>query len=46
MRGWGSGARYESPVAREWICDEFCFVTSAYGLTEADTEEPTADRDW
>lgn len=23
-------------VAREWICDEFCFVASAYGFLEAD----------
>ncbi|MFF8264212.1 DUF5713 family protein [Streptomyces virginiae] len=33
-------------VAREWICDEFCFVASAYGFTEADAEELTAGRDW
>ncbi|MFC9500734.1 DUF5713 family protein [Streptomyces sp. NPDC056982] len=33
-------------VAREWICDEFCFVASAYGFTGADTEELTAGRDW
>ncbi|MFE6594726.1 DUF5713 family protein [Streptomyces sp. NPDC057781] len=23
-------------VAREWICDEFCFVASAYGFMDAD----------
>ncbi|MFE2280304.1 DUF5713 family protein [Streptomyces sp. NPDC059454] len=33
-------------VAREWICDEFCFVASAYGFTEANAEELTAGRDW
>ncbi|MCI4145760.1 DUF5713 family protein [Streptomyces sp. MMS20-AI2-20] len=33
-------------VAREWICDELCFVASAYGFTEADAEELTAGRDW
>ncbi|AJF63323.1 DUF5713 family protein [Streptomyces vietnamensis] len=33
-------------VAREWICDEFCFVASAYGFTDADAEELTAGRDW
>ncbi|MFF8322973.1 DUF5713 family protein [Streptomyces bobili] len=33
-------------VAREWICDEFCFVASAYEFTEADAEELTAGRDW
>lgn len=33
-------------VAREWICDEFYFVASAYGFTEADAEELTAGRDW
>ncbi|MFG2820825.1 DUF5713 family protein [Kitasatospora sp. NPDC048365] len=33
-------------VAREWICDEFCFVASAYGFTDADAEKLTADRDW
>ncbi|MFE2023065.1 DUF5713 family protein [Streptomyces sp. NPDC059499] len=33
-------------VAREWICDEFCFVASAYGFTGADAEELTAGRDW
>ncbi|MET9570124.1 DUF5713 family protein [Streptomyces virginiae] len=33
-------------VAREWICDEFCFVASAYEFMEADAEELTAGRDW
>ncbi|MEV7891846.1 DUF5713 family protein [Streptomyces sp. NPDC002817] len=33
-------------VAREWICDEFCFVASAYGFTHADAEVLTAGRDW
>ncbi|MCX5357684.1 DUF5713 family protein [Streptomyces sp. NBC_00124] len=33
-------------VAREWICDEFCFVASAYGFTDADAEVLTAGRDW
>ncbi|MFH8388074.1 DUF5713 family protein [Kitasatospora sp. NPDC018058] len=33
-------------VAREWICDEFCFVASAYGFTDADADELTAGRDW
>ncbi|MFF8381802.1 DUF5713 family protein [Streptomyces sp. NPDC015661] len=33
-------------VAREWICDEFSFVASAYGFPDADAEELTACRDW
>ncbi|WP_405786331.1 DUF5713 family protein [Streptomyces sp. NBC_01367] len=33
-------------VAREWICDEFRFVASAYGFTDADAGKPTAGRDW
>ncbi|MCQ6556996.1 DUF5713 family protein [Streptomyces sp. C10-9-1] len=40
-----AGSEIET-VAREWICDEFCLVASAYGFTEADAEELTADRDW
>ncbi|MEU1620019.1 DUF5713 family protein [Streptomyces sp. NPDC005722] len=40
-----AGSEIET-VAREWICDEFCFVASAYGFTEADAEELTAGRDW
>ncbi|MFD0374517.1 DUF5713 family protein [Streptomyces sp. NPDC127112] len=33
-------------AAREWICDEFCFVAPVYGFIEADAEELTAGRDW
>lgn len=33
-------------VAREWICDEFCFIASAYGFMDADAEELTSGRDW
>ncbi|MBB4986571.1 DUF5713 family protein [Streptomyces nymphaeiformis] len=33
-------------VAREWICDESCFVASAYGFADADAEELTVGRDW
>ncbi|MEV7526315.1 DUF5713 family protein [Streptomyces sp. NPDC091371] len=33
-------------VAREWICDEFRFVASAYGFTDAHAEELTSGRDW
>ncbi|MFE4262022.1 DUF5713 family protein [Streptomyces sp. NPDC056883] len=33
-------------AAREWICDEFCFVASAYGFTDAVSEVLTAGRDW
>ncbi|MFE6888253.1 DUF5713 family protein [Streptomyces sp. NPDC057694] len=40
-----AGSEIET-VAREWICDEFCFVASAYGFTDADAEELTASRDW
>ncbi|MFB6838918.1 DUF5713 family protein [Streptomyces sp. NPDC056361] len=40
-----AGSEIET-VAREWICDEFCFVASAYGFAEADAEELTAGRDW
>lgn len=32
-------------VAREWICDEFGFVASAYGFTDADAEELTTGGD-
>ncbi|MET9650358.1 DUF5713 family protein [Streptomyces sp. NPDC006460] len=39
-----AGSEIET-VAREWFCDEFCFVASAYGFTEADAEELTAGRD-
>lgn len=40
-----AGSEIET-VAREWICDEFCFIASAYGFTDADAEELTAGRDW
>ncbi|MET8788464.1 MULTISPECIES: DUF5713 family protein [unclassified Streptomyces] len=40
-----AGSEIET-VAREWICDEFCFVASAYGFPDADAEELTACRDW
>ncbi|MFJ5834657.1 DUF5713 family protein [Streptomyces sp. NPDC093089] len=40
-----AGSEIET-VARECICDEFRFVASAYGFTEADAEELTAGRDW
>ncbi|WP_327207219.1 DUF5713 family protein [[Kitasatospora] papulosa] len=33
-------------VAREWICDEFCFVALAYGFVGADVEELASGRDW
>ncbi|MFF0478433.1 DUF5713 family protein [Streptomyces sp. NPDC004284] len=39
-----AGSEIET-VAREWICDEFYFVASAYGFPEADAEELTAGRD-
>ncbi|GAA2488689.1 hypothetical protein GCM10010406_26050 [Streptomyces thermolineatus] len=40
-----AGSEIET-VAREWICDEFCFVASAYGFMDADAEELTSGRDW
>ncbi|MFD9872668.1 DUF5713 family protein [[Kitasatospora] papulosa] len=40
-----AGSEIET-VAREWICDEFCFIASAYEFTEADAEKLTAGRDW
>lgn len=40
-----AGSEIET-VAREWICEEFHFVASAYGFTNADTEELTSSRDW
>ncbi|MFD9100286.1 DUF5713 family protein [Streptomyces virginiae] len=40
-----AGSEIET-VAREWICDEFCFVASTYGFTDAEAEELTAGRDW
>ncbi|MFF4542489.1 DUF5713 family protein [Streptomyces aureus] len=33
-------------AARDWICDEFCFIASAYGFTDADSEVLAAGRDW
>ncbi|MCQ4211352.1 DUF5713 family protein [Streptomyces longispororuber] len=33
-------------VAREVIAEEFWFVASAYGFTDADAEELIATRDW
>ncbi|MFI1659952.1 DUF5713 family protein [Streptomyces sp. NPDC020472] len=33
-------------VAREWICDEFCFAAAAYGFTDTDAQELTAGRQW
>lgn len=39
-----AGSEIET-VAREWICDEFCFVASAYGFTDAAAETLTAGRD-
>ncbi|GAA2996635.1 DUF5713 family protein [Kitasatospora albolonga] len=40
-----AGSEIET-VAREWIGDEFWFVASAYGFTEADGEELIATRNW
>lgn len=40
-----AGSEIET-VAREWICDEFCFVASAYGFVDADAEELTSGRNW
>ncbi|MFG2985595.1 DUF5713 family protein [Streptomyces sp. NPDC048258] len=33
-------------VAREWIAEDFWFVASVYGFTDADVEELIAGRDW
>ncbi|UUU37490.1 DUF5713 family protein [Streptomyces sp. NBC_00162] len=33
-------------IAREWIAEDFWFVASAYGFTNADAEELIAGRDW
>nr|BFE79970.1 DUF5713 family protein [Planobispora longispora] len=33
-------------VAREVIAEDFWFVASAYGFTDADVEELIATRDW
>ncbi|MFE6710824.1 DUF5713 family protein [Streptomyces sp. NPDC057695] len=40
-----AGSEIET-VARDWICEEFSFVASAYGFPDADPEELTANRDW
>ncbi|MFJ3900145.1 DUF5713 family protein [Streptomyces sp. NPDC090025] len=40
-----AGSEIET-VARECICEEFCFVASAYGFEDADAEKLTAVRDW
>ncbi|MGP3683369.1 DUF5713 family protein [Streptomyces sp. IBSNAI002] len=40
-----AGSEIET-VAREWIADDFWFVASAYGFTDADVEELIATRDW
>ncbi|MFE2283958.1 DUF5713 family protein [Streptomyces sp. NPDC059443] len=33
-------------AAREWICDEFRRVASAYGFTDADSEMLAAGQGW
>ncbi|MFD4240910.1 DUF5713 family protein [Streptomyces sp. NPDC058525] len=40
-----AGSEIET-VAREWIAEDFWFVASAYGFTDADVEELIAGRDW
>ncbi|GAA3507358.1 DUF5713 family protein [Streptomyces showdoensis] len=40
-----AGSEIET-VARECICEEFRFVASQYGFTDADTQELMAGRDW
>jgi hypothetical protein len=40
-----AGSEIET-VAREWIAEDFWFVASAYGFTDADAEELIATRDW
>ncbi|MEU4417589.1 DUF5713 family protein [Nocardia salmonicida] len=40
-----AGSEIET-VAREVIADDFCSIASAYGFTEADSEELIAGRDW
>ncbi|MFB7512802.1 DUF5713 family protein [Streptomyces sp. NPDC056144] len=40
-----AGSEIET-VAREAICDEFSFIASAYGFTDAEADELTAGRDW
>ncbi|MFF2330692.1 MULTISPECIES: DUF5713 family protein [unclassified Streptomyces] len=40
-----AGSEIET-VAREEIAEDFWFVASAYGFTDADVEEMIAPRDW
>ncbi|MER7789595.1 DUF5713 family protein [Streptomyces sp. NPDC097640] len=40
-----AGSEIET-VAREEIAEDFWFVASAYGFTDADVEEMIATRDW
>ena len=40
-----AGSEIET-IAREEIGEEFCFVASAYGFTDADAEKLIAARDW
>ncbi|NYV74072.1 DUF5713 family protein [Streptomyces sp. UH6] len=40
-----AGSEIET-VAREAIAEDFWFVASAYGFTDADVEELIATRDW
>jgi hypothetical protein len=40
-----AGSEIET-VAREEIAEDFWFVASAYGFTDADVEELVATRDW
>ncbi|MEU3347585.1 DUF5713 family protein [Streptomyces sp. NPDC006700] len=40
-----AGSEIET-VAREEIAEDFWFVASAYGFTDADVEELIATRDW
>lgn len=40
-----AGSEIET-VAREVIAEDFWFVASAYGFTDADVEELIATRDW
>ncbi|MGW6055103.1 DUF5713 family protein [Streptomyces sp. NPDC055189] len=40
-----AGSEIET-VAREGIAEDFAFVASAYGFTDADVEELVAEREW
>ncbi|MFH8485909.1 DUF5713 family protein [Streptomyces longisporoflavus] len=40
-----AGSEIET-VAREAIAEDFAFVASAYGFTDADVEELIAEREW